>query len=113
MPFTATTKSGITIYRINEYHNMNDTTKDLMAYLNTNLVNKTLTGLDVEYHANVNIFYIHNMKNPGYSFTVHCTKDEGTYILAPRNISPDTYRYKLTDVIRYVEDFFHTEPSNK
>lgn len=112
LPFSATTETGIKIYRLSEYNNMNEQTKAFMSYLNTMLLDKRLTGLYVEYHSQANVFYINNNEMPNYSFTVHCTQDENRYIVAPRNISPDTYRYTLNQLKQYVESFFYTYTSH-
>lgn len=87
---------------------MNEQTEEFMSYLNGMLLEKRLTGLSVEYHSQANVFYIHNEEMPNYSFTVHCTQDTNRYIVAPRNTSPDTYRYNLGQLKDYVESFFYT-----
>ena len=110
IPFTKTTETGIKIYRVAKFEEcMNQNTSDLMDYLNNMLFDKRLAGLDVEYHSQANVFYIHNDLNPNYSFTVHCTNDYNTYIVAPRNTSPNTYKRSLDSVKEYIENFFYVE----
>lgn len=107
LPFTATTDTGIKIYRLNEYNNMNEQAKLFMSYLNSMLEYKRLANLKVEYHANAQVFNIYNVEMPNYSFSVHCTHDENCFIVAPQNISPNTQKMKLMDLRRYVESFFY------
>ena len=110
IPFSKTTETGIKIYRVAKFEEcMNQNTSDLMDYLNNMLFDKRLAGLDVEYHSQANVFYIHNELNPNYSFTVHCTNDYNTYIVAPRNTSPNTYKRSLDSVKEYIENFFYVE----
>lgn len=109
MPFTAITETGIKIYRLSEYHNMNETTKDLMCYLNSMLHAKRLANLYIEYHSQANVFYIINEVYPSYNFSIHCTKDYNTYIVSPANMSPNTYKYSIDSVKSYIESFFYVE----
>ena len=109
LPFTATTETGIKIYRLSAYHMMNAQSEELMSYLNRMLLDKRLAGLEIEYHSQANIFYIHNVERPNYSFTVHCTSDNNRYVVAPRNISPNTYSWSIDSTKAYIESFFYVE----
>lgn len=109
LPFTATTSTGIKIYRLSAYHMMNEQAEELMSYLNHMLMEGRLAGLEIEYHSQANLFYIHNKANPNYSFTVHCTGDRNMYVVAPRNISPNTHRWSIDSTMAYIESFFYVE----
>lgn len=109
MPFTATTESGIVLTNLSYYPELSQNGCNLLAYLDNMILENRLEGLEVELFCKNSTFYIRNLNDPNYTFTVHATQDLERFIVVSMSGHLDPKPMSSTSLIEYIESFFYVE----